>query len=1705
MVPSAVVFVEGLPLTPSGKLDRRALPEPDQSGISVESYVAPRTELERKVACLWQEVLGVEKVGLYDNFFELGGHSLLLVRIHGQLQQICGKSVSMVDLFKYPTVSSLVGYLSGEKAEPAAGEQPEAPAERQRSAAVRRRLNSSRRHGVEGFGSAIAVVGMQCRFPGTKNVEEFWRNLREGKETITFFTDEELREAGVNPEALSDPNYVKAKAMLEDADLFDAGFFGFTPREAEIIDPQHRLFLECVWEALEAAGYDPGRYAGRIGVFAGAGMGSNNYLFNLYSNPELVEAVGTLQTTYANDKDFLATRVSYKLNLKGPSLSVQTACSTSLVAVHLACQSLLNGECEMALAGGASVSGRQKAGYLYQDGGTVSPDGHCRVFDARAQGTVFGNGVGVVLLKRLEDALADGDTVYAVIRGSAVNNDGAGKVGFTAPSVDGQSAVIEEAQAVAGVEPRSITYIEAHGTGTRMGDPIEMAALTQTFRASTPERGFCAVGSVKSNFGHLDAAAGVAGLMKTVLALKHAEIPPSLNFERPNPEIDFANSPFFVNTSLRPWEPWQGVRRAGVSAFGIGGTNAHLVLEEAPRAPEAGAVEPPNADSRQRERELLLLSARSAKHLEEMTRRLAAHLRENEGEELADVCYTLAVGRREMNHRRAVVCERREDAITALESADPRRLQTSYQEHHDRPVVFMFPGGGAQYAGMGRGLYERCPEFREEVDRCCEILMPQLGMDLRRMLYPVAEEEEAAAERLRQTATALPALFVTEYAMARQWMAWSVHPWAMIGHSLGEYVAACIAGVFSLEDALRLVAERGRLMQSLPAGAMLSVSMGPEEVESLLADSDKISVAAVNGPSLCVLSGELGAINEIEEVLTARGADVRRLHIDVASHSAIVTPALEEMGRVVRGLTLRAPRMRYVSNVTGTWVRPEDAIDPEYWVRHLRQTVRFAEGIGELMKEKGSVFLEAGPGQTLSTLVRQQPRENGALPVALPSLRHPQDEQSDEKFLLNAAGQLWLAGVAVDWEAFYSHERRRRVALPTYCFERSRYWVEPQKGAFKAYSSEPRRKPERADWFYLPSWSRTLPPAPRRAEGSADSAGRKERWLLFPDRAGLGGPLAARLAGPSREVLTVTAGGGFEKLGGNAYRIDPAREEDYVTLIAELVQAGTLPSAVAHLWNVTPAREEQAGAESLDARMREGYFSLIYLARAWARHGAADELKLLVVSNRLHDVSGEEHECPEKATLLGPCRVIPQEYTTVNCRSIDISFAGEAEPPATLLEQLAAELLSDSRDGVVAYRGLQRWIQTFERARLEADGPPVRELRPGGVYLITGGLGKVGLTVASHLTREVRARLALLSRSPMPERGEWQRWLETHDAEEKTAATIKKLLELEEAGAELLLVNADVADERQMRSALARVEEFGELRGVFHAAGEMSGGSVFRPAEEIGREDTEAQLNPKARGLLVLDRLLGVRPLDFMLVVSSNASALGGLGLAAHTAANAYAEAFASSAAKSRPYPLVTTNWDAWLAAERPAASGTRAGGDEFALSPAESHDALMRVVRQARSGRVIVSAGDLPGRLDFWVGGAGGRSAEAGQEPDAAHERPEMVNDYVAPRDDVERAIAGAWQYLLGIDRVGIYDNFFELGGHSLLATRLLSRVRDMYRVEVPMRKLFESPVVASLAEVVKELSAAKDKGGDGDGASAPAIGRALRVARRLGRAPLG
>jgi phthiocerol/phenolphthiocerol synthesis type-I polyketide synthase E len=872
--------------------------------------------------------------------------------------------------------------------------------------------------------TGIAIIGMAGRFPGARNINEYWRNLCEGIESITFLTDQQVGALGVDSELRRDIHYVKAAAILDNYDMFDASFFGISHREAEITDPQHRVFLECAWEALEMAGYSTANYPGSIAVYGGATI--NTYLlFNLLPNDELVSSLEPVQINIGNGGDFLTTRVSYKLNLKGPSHLVQSACSTSLTAVHLACQSLLNEECDMALAGGVSINVSQRAGYKYSAGGMASPDGHCRAFDAQAQGTIFGSGVGIVVLKRLADALSDCDTIQAVIRGSAVNNDGSLKVGYTAPSIDGQSAVIVEALAMAGIDSSTISYVETHGTGTLLGDPVEIAALTKAFRTATDKRGFCGIGSVKTNIGHLDAAAGIAGLIKTVLALKHKQLPPSLHFRQPNPQINFADTPFYVNSRLREWRSNGSKLRAGVSSFGVGGTNAHVILEEAPEVEPCGAS---------RAYQLIVVSAKSPSALEAASRNLARHLEEEGEERLADVAYTLQVGRRGMSHRRMVVCRDVQEAVRLLESSEPQHFSIVGREGEVPRLVFMFPGQGSQYVNMGRQLYESEEEFRRQVEWCADVLREQLGVDLRRVLYPAGGMEQGAEEELNQTRITQPALFIVEYAMAKQLEKWGIKADAMIGHSLGEYVAACLAGVMSIEDALWLVSRRGELMQVIGGGGMVAVMMDEAEEEKMIIGSGKILISVENGE-----------IDKLIEKLRKEGRLNNKLKTNHAYHSRVMDGVAARYVEEVRKVRLRQGRIEYISNVSGKVARAEEMTEASYWGRQMRECVRFGDGIEELMKKPGVILLEVGPGEVLSKLARRS-TSGTADRVIISTIRSPTGSHNDSEYLTTAIGRLWMAGVGIDWKSYYEGERRRRVGLPTYPFERQRYWIEAGKG-----------------------------------------------------------------------------------------------------------------------------------------------------------------------------------------------------------------------------------------------------------------------------------------------------------------------------------------------------------------------------------------------------------------------------------------------------------------------------------------------------------------------------------------------------------------------------------------------------------------------------------------------------------------------------------
>jgi amino acid adenylation domain-containing protein len=1019
MVPARFVFLESMPLTPSGKVDRKALPKDlvERPELS-QMYVAPSTPLQKQLCDIWATLLGVGTIGIRDNFFEVGGNSIRAVRLTADIKRLLQRDVPVVKLFEYPSVEKLAQYLSSSGT---ADQLLDDANERATRLRIGRFSNST--------SDGIAVIGMVGRFPGAANLEQLWQNLCNRVESITRFSLDELG-PGIDDETRNDPDYVPTRGIVDDADKFDARFFGIGPLEAKVMDPQQRVFLELAWAALENAGHDAQRFPGMIGVYAG--VGDNHYFTNnVLAHPDLVKTVGRMIVGYGNEKDYIATRVSYSLDLTGPSVSANTGCSTSLLAVDHAFKALIDFECDMALAGGVDIFVPQKSGQLYKEGGTFTKDGHCRPFDAEATGTMFCDGAGIVVLRRLEDALAAGDRIYAVIRGIAKNNDGANKVSFLAPSVEGQAKVIALAQAQANVPAETISYVEAHGTGTPLGDPIEIEALTRAFRATTDKKGFCGIGSVKGNIGHPTIASGVAGLIKASLALYHETIPATLHFQRPNPRINFEDSPFKVVTETTPWPRGDRPRRAAVSSFGFGGTNVHAILEEAP------LPSPPAAPARPAQ--LLLYSGKTEAAAHRLRAELESFFASHPGVDLADAAFTTHVGRKALAFRQCVVAGTAEEAcknLAALAKAPLAQLTVL-----DPEVVFLFPGQGAQYAGMGRGLYASERVFRQAIDECCAGFTAA-GVDLASLLFPKPGDEGAANEQLKDTRFTQPALFTVEYALARLWMSLGVGPKALVGHSVAEFVCACIAGALPLPDAIRLVALRGRLMGSMPPGAMLSVRAGADSIAARLPAD--LQLAASNAPNLCVVAGPKDAVAAFAATLEKEQIVAKLLQTSHAFHSSMMEPIVGEFMDAVAKVRWGTPQIPVMSTCLGDWMTAETMASPGYWAKQLRMPVLFSNAIRKLVEPAGRVFLEVGPKDVLSTLTRQHvgPKQR---PFIVPTLGAVSGASGDDELpaYLRALGNLWKLGVSVSFDAFHAGEHRRRIPLPTYQFERTSYWLEP--------------------------------------------------------------------------------------------------------------------------------------------------------------------------------------------------------------------------------------------------------------------------------------------------------------------------------------------------------------------------------------------------------------------------------------------------------------------------------------------------------------------------------------------------------------------------------------------------------------------------------------------------------------------------------------
>lgn len=1492
----------------------------------------------------------------------------------------------------------------------------------------------------------IAIIGMAGRFPMAENVDQFWANLVSSRDCITRFSAEDLEKFGIAPEALENPNFIPAAGFIPDQDKFDAHFFEMNPRDAANLDPQHRFGLEVAWQTLEHAGYTAASVNGSVGVFAGVNM-STYLIFNLMQSEAIEESSDGLSTLIGVDKDMFATRISYKLNLNGPSVALGTACSTSLVCIHLACQSLLNGESKMALAGGAHIATPNTVGHFYQEGGYTSRDEMCRSFDAQGSGTVAGAGTCFVLLKRMEDALEDNDTIYAVIKGSAVNNDGSEKIGYTAPSIVGQTKIIAEAQAVAGVEPESIRFIEAHGTATPLGDPIEFAALTRAFRLQTDKKNFCGIGSVKSNVGHMGVAAGAASIVKAALSLKNKVIPESLHFESPNPKLDIENSPFYVVDKLERIAPGKYPARAGVSSLGIGGTNAHIILEEPP------VVE----SSESRAWQLVVLSAKTPSALDNMSKNLSDYMKNAADDVIGDVAFTLQVGRVPFAFRRSFVVPAN-NLVRIAESIAPGKGYSAKVPEKDKKVVFMFSGGGTQYVNMARDLYESEPAFAVTMDACAALFKRKMNMDIIDLIYPEDDQVEANAVTLQRPKNFFAALFMVEYSLAKLWMSWGVKPEALIGHSMGEYVAACIAGVFTLEDAVNLICCRGALFEKLEKGAMLSVTAPAPQVQQLLIDG--VSMATVNDPGRCSVAGRPEPIAAFEKILQAQGIEYRKLLIDAAGHSPMIDPILEEFGKFLATVKFSKPNLPIISNLSGTWVDANEICTPDYWKKHLRQTVRFSDGVATLLKDPNSIFLEIGPGNALCSFVRTQVTP-GSESLLLNSVRHVNEEKDDMCHLLETTGKLWAAGVTIDWKAFYAEEQRKRIALPSYPFDRKRYWVEPMK-----QGRDPGGKLEVADWFWQPGW--------RLEERKAAAFAGHDVVLVFVDAQQAAAGVMQQLREQGARVIAVSQGAGYVEIDAQHFQINAANDKEYLLLMAKLLQLNALPKTILHCWSLSDTSDQQQ-------QLVNSQLSLVYLAKALSANNVTESLSIVGVTNRREAVLSDDTINCMQALITGPEKVIPYEFPNIRFITLDVSTDGTGQVDLTpfLLNELEIVAEQTSSHTAIALRNGLRFVKDFVPLATADNAGEKANIKEHGVYIVTGGLGGVGMVHAQALAA-CKTRLVLLQRSRFPEASDWDALLADPTAGALVKEQIKGVKNLQSLGAEILIVQADVADSEQVAEAVAAIKaKFGVINGLVHCAGY----GEFVEIKLTSKEIIEAVLSPKITGTNNLLAALTNENLELVILCSSMSAQTTGYGLVGYVSACAYLDTLAHAHRGDAKTRFLSINWDVWntpqqtIRLQGDAEPSHKQPGNPNAISPREGIDVIYRALAAGKP-QAVISTLDFQKLLrknqkmsDVLL--SGGDDEEVQSEVKntglSLYDRPNLSTEYVAPSTKDEILLASIWQETLGINTIGINDNFFELGGESLLGVRIAVKAKKLGLFFGP-KQMFSTPTIA---QIVQSLSA--------------------------------
>ncbi len=1621
MVPSQCIKIDEIPLTSNGKIDDIKLLE--IKGIDTKKTIElPKNDTENLLLKIWNDVINTDKISVSDNFFEIGGDSLNMIRLSSAINKAFETKTTITDLFKYTSIKTLAQYIDGEH--------EEVKAEQEIDTAFKTNIEQE----------DIAIIGMAGRFPKAKTIEEFWNNLKQGVEGITVEDHEE------------DKTLIKSKGHLEERTLFDNSFFDYSPKEASMMDPQTRILHECVWEALEDSGYDSYQYNGKIALFAGSTFSPFYGIDTNDITPEdLVDNFD--KGTYA-ERDFLASRVSYKLNLKGAGMTVLTACSSSLVAIDMACSKLHLNQCDIALAGGVSVTFHDDNGYVFNEGMILSPDGHCRAFDKNASGTVGGNGAGVIVLKKLSKAITDNDNILAVIKGTATNNDGNYKVGYTAPSVTGQAEVIKEAIAKAKVSPEDITYIEAHGTGTSLGDPIEIEGLKTAFNNNKKQ--YCAIGSVKTSIGHLDAAAGVAGVIKTVLSLKNKKLLPSLHFNEANPEMDLENSPFFVNTTFQDWNTENKPRIAGVSSFGIGGTNAHVIIEEAPtfKTPKENL-----------ETQLLVISGKSKEALNENTNKLESFLENNPEINTNQLGQLLQTTRKGFVKRRFVVANDLEDLKNKISKKQYKDGKTSNKINNN--VAFMFTGQGAQYANMTEDLYLKGGYYTNQVNNCLEIIKTQTGEDFKAVLFNKTE-----TTTINETYYTQALLFTIEYAMAKYLMHLNIKPNCLIGHSIGEYAAACIAGVFSLEEALKIVLKRGALMQKANPGTMLSISKSSESIAEILPDT--LDMATINTEESCVVSGSHEAIDAFLNTLKEQDIAFVRLKTSHGFHSSTMDPVLEEFEAYLSTVKYNNPELPFVSNYTGTWITNEQAVSPNYWAKHLRHAVKFSEGIKALSDNNVYTFIEVGPSRTLSNFVKNiLPNEDSR--IVFNSIRHPKERKNDYNYFLQKIGELWLEGFEINWLNLHENKTYRKIALPTYAFQKNDFPLQ-----LKASKKENKPKGLK-DWFYTSVWEQM------ETHTNETILDNNTNWLVFTNNSPLTTAMVELMKHKGNTVISITKDSKFEvNLEESNININPTEAIHYEKMLDYVLEQKWDTFKVLHAWNI----EDEItipNRSNCDTQLDNSLYSMLYLAKGIGNKYPSSKITINVLTNELHNITGEEEVNPYKGTLLGAIKVIPLEYSNIKCRSIDIKIPTSVHKYDTLIGSLYNDYNTDYSENIIAYRGKRRWVQKIKNTTLKTPNESHNTIKQNGLYLITGGFGGMGVAIANYLATEFEANLVLVTRNPLPERGTWDAII-AEEKDNKLIERIQHIQNLESVGSKVYISAGSLNNFEALQNDIQNVEkELGAISGIFHTAGVIDNGGIihFRTKETI-----EQYIESKVQGTLILQDVFKDRTLDFTILFSSVSNVLykEQYGQVAYNAANDFLEAYADFATLSNNDNVYVINWCAWSdsgmavkAKQAREVMGHFDGGldfDENAITSAEGVKAIEYIISNTLR-TVSVYPGDLNEQMEksYFKDFVNTETLEEVNDKKSSRiARPSLESEYITPTTPLQSEIAELWADSFGYETIGIRDNYFDLGGDSLKAVAISSKMNKLTGKNLSLPQFLNNPTIEELSHLMESTVTNED-----------------------------